>query len=106
MTVASFSINWLSPATALTLFSYIADFSFRISRTSRLFAVDYLPRLCGSLDHARVLHFRGGVRRHEPVGLRNVARFDREAVMGTLRLYLDFINLFLMLLRLLGYQSR
>ena len=28
--------------------------------------------------------------------------FGRKAVMGALRLYLDFINLFLMLLRLMG----
>ncbi len=149
-------------------FSDRADAVHGLRGAARRHAGVDLPRLHRRLDHARVLHLGGLVRRAEPVGLHHAARslsgmgsflimglfgiiiaslvnlflkssgldwaisvigvgvfagltaydtqrikemYDvnddgtvsgRKAVMGALSLYLDFINLFLMLLRLVG----
>ena len=155
----SFRIDRLQAGTARALFFVYAGCS--VCRWRRSFSP--LP----AVDHPRVLHLGGGVRRAQPVGLHHAARsagmgsflfmgligiilasivniflkssgldwiisvigvlvfagltaYDtqkikemysvnddgtvagRKAVMGALSLYLDFINLFLMLLRLVG----
>ena len=54
-----------------------ADAVFRLRRPARAVAGVDLPRLYRRVDHPRVLHLGGDVRRDEPVRLHDAARPDR-----------------------------